>query len=97
MVDRYRIESYNLYDILRQELNTFGTNWTAKEKADYIYIRMCIKRIRICVQFQRLILFIIKISFKYVYIATRIIRIFIKRLSGIIIIIRIINHRIILI
>ena len=43
MVDRYRIESYNLYDILRQELNTFGTNWTAKEKADYIYIRMCQK------------------------------------------------------
>ena len=43
MVDKYRIESYNLYDILRQELNTFGTNWTAKEKADYIYIRMCQK------------------------------------------------------
>ena len=43
MVDKYRIESYNLYDILRQELNTFGTNWTAKEKVDYIYIRMCQK------------------------------------------------------
>ena len=40
-MDRYYIDEYNLLEILDDEINKYGSNWTSKEKADYIYIRMC--------------------------------------------------------
>ena len=37
----YTRDKYNLYELIKTELDTKAINWTAKEKIDYIYIRMC--------------------------------------------------------
>ena len=40
MTDRYHIKKYNLLEMLDDEINKHSS-WSSKEKADYIYIRMC--------------------------------------------------------
>lgn len=40
MADRYHIKKYNLLEMLDDEINKYSS-WSSKEKADYIYIRMC--------------------------------------------------------
>ena len=41
MGDIYRVDSFNLYQILKDEIDEKGSNWTSKEITDYIYIRLC--------------------------------------------------------
>jgi len=40
VTDRYHIKKYNLLEMLDDEINKHSS-WSSKEKADYIYIRMC--------------------------------------------------------
>ncbi len=40
-MDRYSISKYDLLELLGDELEEKGQEWSTKEKCDYIYIRMC--------------------------------------------------------